>query len=214
MTYPWWPLSDLHLATPDLTLRPMREADLAAVARLLPEDVEQDPRAIRYQVSDSLVSRGIVAHQSYWSAWGYLAACGLAAAFRGRHGGPGDRRSGTRGRGLPDAAHRGQLVVPDQAGTGPLGTQMRRAVLALAFGPLGAQAAITSAWHDSHASLGVSRALGYQPNGQSLHPRGEHPDVMLHMLLRRADWLVAGSARGVTISGFGGCPPLFGLPAD
>ena len=30
--------------------------------------------------------------------------------------------------------------------------------LRTAFGPLHAPAAITSAWHDNHASLGVSRA--------------------------------------------------------
>ena len=40
---------------------------------------------------------------------------------------------------------------------------MRRAVLALAFGPLGAEAAITSAWPDNGASLGVSQSLGYLP---------------------------------------------------
>jgi RimJ/RimL family protein N-acetyltransferase len=40
------------------------------------------------------------------------------------------------------------------------GKQMRRAVLALAFGPLGAELAVTSAWHHNRASLGVSRALG------------------------------------------------------
>jgi RimJ/RimL family protein N-acetyltransferase len=90
---------------------------------------------------------------------------------------------------------------------------MRRAALAFAFGPLGARAAITSAWHDNHASLGVSRALGYQPNGESFHLRGEHADIMVHMRLRRADWLAAGSAAGITISGFDACRPLFGLPA-
>jgi hypothetical protein len=86
MTDPYWPLFALRLASPDLVLRPVTEADLAELAGLLPDDVEQD--------------------------------------------------------------------------------------LALAFGPLQAQAAITSAWHDNHASLGVSRALGYRPNGESLHARG------------------------------------------
>ncbi len=91
---------------------------------------------------------------------------------------------------------------------------MRAAVLALAFGPLRARAAITSAWHDNHASLGVSRALGYRPNGESLHAHGDRVDVMVHMRLRREDWLASGRASHIQISGFEACRPLFGLTAD
>src|SRR5262249_10264701 len=105
------------------------------------------------------------------------------------------------------------FLIPQARGRG-LGKQMRRAVLALAFGPLGAQAAITSAWHDNHASLGVSRALGYQPNGESFHTRGDHADVMVHLRLRRADWLATGAGHGITVTGFDPCRPLFGLPAS
>lgn len=82
-----------------------------------------------------------------------------------------------------------------------------RAVLAVAFGPLAAEAAITSAWHDNHASLGVSRALGYRPNGESLHRRGDAVDVMTHLRLRRADWPGPGD---VEIEGFEACRALFG----
>jgi hypothetical protein len=88
---------------------------------------------------------------------------------------------------------------------------MRAAVLALAFGSLHARAAITSAWHDNHASLGVSGELGYRPNGESLQARAERADVMLHMRLPRADWLASGAGDQVTISGFEACRPLFGL---
>ncbi len=67
MPYAWWPLFELRLTAPDLTLRPMREADLPTIADLLPEDVEQDPRATRYALGDRRLSRGIIAHQSYWA---------------------------------------------------------------------------------------------------------------------------------------------------
>ena len=93
------------------------------------------------------------------------------------------------------------------------GKQMRTAVLALAFGPPEAEAAITSAWHDNHASLGVSRALGYRPNGESLQSRPGKVDVMKHMRLLRADWLATGIGADVEITGFDPCWPLFGLPA-
>jgi hypothetical protein len=62
--------------------------------------------------------------------------------------------------------------------------------------------------------LGVSRALGYQPNGESLHARGERADVMVHMRLQRADWLAGGGAGRIQISGFEACRPLFGLTAN
>ncbi len=91
---------------------------------------------------------------------------------------------------------------------------MRTAVLALAFGPLEAEAAITSAWHDNHASLGVSRARGYRPNGESRHSHPGKVNVMKHMRLLRADWLASGIGANVEITGFGPGRPLFGLPAD
>jgi hypothetical protein len=69
---------------------------------------------------------------------------------------------------------------------------------------------ITSAWHDNSASLGVSRALGYQPNGVELHPRGAGVDTMVHLRLTRADWL-ATPHPPITISGFPPCAPFFGL---
>src|SRR5262249_12094046 len=104
------------------------------------------------------------------------------------------------------------FLIKEARGSG-WGKQMRRAVLALGFGPLGAQAAITSAWHDNHASLGVSRSLGYQPNGVSLHQRGDQVDTFVHLRLRREEWLASGAADEVSIAAFDACLPLFGLPA-
>ena len=88
---------------------------------------------------------------------------------------------------------------------------MRAAVLGLAFGPLEAQWAITSAWDDNHASLGVSRALGYQPNGQYRHRRGDGVAMMAHLRLTREDWLASGLADSVQVRGFEDCRPYFGV---
>jgi hypothetical protein len=71
---------------------------------------------------------------------------------------------------------------------------------------------VTSAWHDNHASLGVSRALGYQPNGESLHAHPGRVDVLKHLRMLRADWLASGLGDQVEITGFDACLPLFGLP--
>ncbi len=70
MTYDYWPLFDLRLASHDLTLRPMTEADLVTMADLLSDDVEQDPAATRFAVGGDRLSRGMVTHQDYWRACG------------------------------------------------------------------------------------------------------------------------------------------------
>jgi RimJ/RimL family protein N-acetyltransferase len=96
-----------------------------------------------------------------------------------------------------------------------IGRQMRRAVLALAFGPLAAEVAVSSAWQDNHASLAVSRALGYQPNGESRHRRDGGVDTMRYLRLSRSDWLAGNGAQGVRIEGVEPCLPYFGIgPAE
>ena len=43
-----WPLFDLRLRLGPVLLRPVTDADLAALAALLPDDVELDPRAEQF----------------------------------------------------------------------------------------------------------------------------------------------------------------------
>jgi RimJ/RimL family protein N-acetyltransferase len=88
---------------------------------------------------------------------------------------------------------------------------MRTAVLTLAFGSLGAEYAITSAWHDNAASLGVSRSLGYADNGVVRHRRDEGADEMVHLRLSRETWEASGLSGGVDVEGFEPCRPFFGL---
>ena len=214
MPHRYWPLFDLRLASPELTLRPMTEADLTAICDLLPEDVEQDAAATTYAIAEKRISRGIVTHQGYWKAYGTWEPGAWRLNFVVRAAGEilgVQELEGNDFLTLRTVDTSSFLIRPAR-GRG-YGKQMRAAVLALAFGPLQAQAAITSAWHDNHASLGVSRALGYRPNGESLHARADHVDVMLHMRLPRADWLASGAGDQVTISGFEACRPLFGLTA-
>jgi RimJ/RimL family protein N-acetyltransferase len=213
MTYRYWPLFDLRLASPDLTLRAMTEADLAPIADLLPDDVEQDPAAETYDVGDARVGRGIVSHQSYWRAYGTWRPNAWRLNFVVCAAGEIIGVQELEGNDFPvlRTVDTSSFLVTAARGRG-YGQQMRAAVLALAFGPLQAEAAITSAWHDNHASLGVSRSLGYRPNGESLQARGDGADVMQHMRLVRADWLASGLGDEVLISGFEGCWPLFGLP--
>lgn len=51
------------------------------------------------------------------------------------------------------------------------GTEMRAAVLTLAFGRLGALSAVTGAFADNPAAIGVSRRLGYADDGTEVADR-------------------------------------------
>lgn len=214
MTHRYWPLFDLRLTTADLELRPMTEADLTPLSDLLPDDLEQDPAATTYDVADQRVGRGIVTHQTYWKHYGTWSVDAWRLNFVVRRAGEligAQELEGNDFRTLRTVDTSSYLVTAAR-GLG-LGKQMRAAVLALAFGPLEAQAAITSAWQDNHASLGVSRSLGYLPNGVSALARDGAADLLAHLRLTRDDWLATGLAAGVTIEGFDPCRPLFGLPA-
>jgi RimJ/RimL family protein N-acetyltransferase len=205
-------LFDLRITTPDLVLRPMREADLGTVCGLLPADLELDPAATRYEISDEHRSRGIITHQGYWKSYGPWQPSAWRLGFVVLSGGDIVGFQELEGNDFPllRTVDTSSFLISPVRGRG-FGKQMRRAVLALAFGPMEAAAAITSAWHDNHASLGVSRALGYRPNGETLHAREERADVMVHLRLPREDWLAGDLATNIEISGFDACRFLFGL---
>ena len=223
MTHPTWPLFDLRLtntagANADVVLRPMAEADLATVAAILPDDLALNPAATTYPGLDTAKRRRVVAHQEYWQGWGRWSIASWVLTFVVEVDG---RIVGTQtleGEDFPmlrtvDSA---SWLVPEARGRG-LGKAMRAVVLSLAFGPLEAQCAITSAWEENLASLGVSRALGYQPNGQYLRRReggdlvGDVIGSMVHLRLTREDWLSSAAGDCVTISGFEACRPYFGV---
>jgi len=214
VTHRYWPLFDLRLSTPDLRLQPMTEADLEPIADLLPDDVEQDQDEAGYDIGEPRIGRGIVSHQAYWRAYGIWRPQSWRLPFVVRSAA--GEILGVQELEASDfltlrTVDSSSFLVTPARGRG-FGKQMRIAVLALAFGPLAAEAAITSAWHDNHASLGVSRAVGYRPNGESLHAHPGRVDVLVHLRLLRAHWLASGIGDQVGITGFDACRPLFGLP--
>jgi RimJ/RimL family protein N-acetyltransferase len=211
VTHAYWPLLDLRLTSGDLELAPLVEADLAEVVRLLPADLELNPAATRFAVDES-THRGVVVHQEYWrsygtwttQAWRFHLAVRRDGQLLGLQELEGNEFLRLR------TVDTSSWVVEAARGAG-IGKAMRRAVLALAFDHLGARAAITSAWPDNHASLGVSRSLGYRPNGESLLARGDGVDTLVHLRMTLDDWRAAGGAPAVTVTGVREALPLFGL---
>jgi RimJ/RimL family protein N-acetyltransferase len=88
------------------------------------------------------------------------------------------------------------------------------AVLHLAFAGLGAERAISGAWHDNGPSIGVSRALGYVDNGEDVKLRRDQPDRQVRFLLTRDGWeetARAASYPDIVIEQLEPCRDLFGL---
>lgn len=195
-----WPVFDLRLQLGDLLLRPITEADLPLLASILPDDVDLDPSLP--------ADRTVATWQGYWRAQSRWTADDWALSFLVQHD---DDVVGVQVLEGTDFAllrtvDSASWLVPPARGRG-IGKVMRAAVLDFAFGSLDAQSAITSAWQDNEASLGVSRSLGYLPNGEHLHRRQDHAGVMVHLRLTREDW----SPVGVRVAGFEQCRDLFGV---
>ena len=195
-----WPLHDLRLRHGRLLLRPVTEDDLPTLVAILPDDVERDPSLP--------AGRAQGVHQGYWRALGSWTPEAWALPMLVLRDGEPLGVQVLEGTEFPllRTVDTASWLVAGARGQG-VGQAMRAAVLGFAFGELGAQAAVTSAWHDNPASLGVSRALGYQPNGQHLHRRGERADTMVHLRLTRAGWRGAD----VEVTGFEACRHLFGV---
>jgi RimJ/RimL family protein N-acetyltransferase len=209
-----WPVFGLRIVTPDLLLRPMTEADLAEVADKLPDDVTLDPSLRRFPTLSTGAARRTAVHQGYWRSlgtwttdeWQLPLVVLLAGELIGVQTLEGTRFQATRT--VDSASHLSAAV----RGRG-LGRQMRRGILTFAFDQLGAERAITSAWHHNRASLGVSRRLGYRVIGQTEEPSDSRPgtDTMVHLELRRGAWQTGQHADGIEVHGFDGCAPYFGV---
>lgn len=79
------------------------------------------------------------------------------------------------------------------------GKAMRDAVLHLAFDGMGAERADTAAWITNEASLGVSRAVGYQDNGTTTRAAEGKRVEQVNLTLRRSDW--SPSPEGCVVTG-------------
>lgn len=210
-----WPLYDLRLTTERLVLRLPDSALVEELVDLVGQGIHPEesmpfgvpwtdrPSPQRERESVQHVLRSI----ADWapSSWTYVAV----ATLDGRVVGTQDLK------GVNFAACRmvrtGSWLGRAHQGRG-LGQEMRAAVLELAFTHLGALEAHSSAFHDNAASLGVSRRLGYEPNGSWLAPRRGTPDRMEGLRLTRERW--EGHRRHlVRVTGMEGCLDLFGVGA-
>lgn len=92
-----------------------------------------------------------------------------------------------------------------------IGTEMRSAILHLAFAGLGAQLARSEAFVDNVGSIAVSRALGYERGEKSWSTRRGARAEMQCWNLAREQWL-QHRRHDLELIGVDDCLPVLGLP--
>lgn len=209
----WWPLAQLRLRTPLLELRLPSESDLDALAGLAAAGVH-DPEVQPFGVAwtdvspDERAKSTLRYHWSQWAAWTPEKwSCDFVVVYQGAV-------VGTQGMSAQDFSvvrevGTGSWLGRDHQGQG-ISTEMRAAVLHLAFEGLGAQYATSAAFTDNLASLGVSRKLGYADDGVERQVSRGLPATLRRLRLDLATWQATHTVP-VTIHGLGPCLPMFGL---
>jgi RimJ/RimL family protein N-acetyltransferase len=209
-----FPAYGLVLRTPRLELRLPSPEQLAALGELAAEGVH-DPALMPFTVAWTdlaPVPRARAVVQHHWEVLSRLGPDRWTLAFAVLAGG--------EPAGFQDVTG-ADFAVTREVATGSwlglrhhgrgIGTEMRAAVLHLAFAGLGAGWATSAAATDNPASLAVSRKLGYAEDGvERVAVRGV---VSEHVRLRlsRAAWETHRSVP-VTIGGLDACRDLLGAP--
>jgi RimJ/RimL family protein N-acetyltransferase len=207
-----WPLFALRIDTPRLQLRYPDDTVLFALAGILAKGIH-DPSTMPFSepwtraVSPELERNAL---QFWWSRRASLAPDGWALPFAVFEDGEplGVQDVVATQFAITRTVTTGSWLVQHAQGRG-VGTEMRAAVLHLAFAGLGAVEAYTSAFEDNPASQGVTRALGYRPNGSIVDAREGTAVRHLNFALSRSDW-EQHRRDDITISGLDPCLPLLG----
>ena len=207
-----WPLFDLRLRTPHLELRLPNDEDLLALMGVAREGVVEEDRTAFLVPWDRLPSpafeRQFLLH--WWQARGTWSRTSwqlpLAAVVDGRPVGMQDIMASDFA--IRHVVTSGSWLGREFQGRG-YGTEMRAAILALAFDGLGAQVAESGYFEGNEPSARVSEKLGYVPNGEATFAIEGKPFVERKVRVTRETWnrdLVP-----VTIEGLEPCLKLFGV---
>ncbi len=103
----------------------------------------------------------------------------------------------------------GSWLAPGAQGRG-YGSEMRQAILHLAFAGLDALEAHSSAFATNERSIRVSRTVGYEDNGEEIALRGEIPTRSLLFRMSR-ERFEERRRDDIAIDHLDACLPLFGL---
>ncbi|MFE9863852.1 GNAT family N-acetyltransferase [Streptomyces sp. NPDC005506] len=207
-----WPLCGLRIRTPRLELRLPDLGLLDELSTVAAEGVHA-PDSMPFTVpwTDAPPAergRGVYQHVlgtvANWSVRNWVLS--LAVLHEGKVVGRQDL-------GAADFAVTGEVNTGSWLGLAyqgrGIGTEMRAAVLHLAFAGLGARTATSSAMTDNPRSLGVSRRLGYLPDGLEVAALRGAPVTLQRLRIDRDRWEEHRTV-DVRIEGLDACRKDFG----
>jgi RimJ/RimL family protein N-acetyltransferase len=207
-----WPLFDLRIRTPRLELRLPTDDDLLELVRVARAGVTEEGQTFFMVPWHDLPSPAFERQflQHWWKSRGSWSPTkwilGLAVVAEGGPIGIQDVMAGQFG--VRRTVETASWLGAAYQGHG-YGTEMRAAVLALAFDGLGADWAESGFFTGNAASARVSEKLGYVPNGEDVHEVAGVRVVENRVRVGRDTWnrkLVP-----VTIEGLEPCLKLFGV---
>ena len=208
-----WPLFDIRVRTPRVELRPPDEATMFALVDLADKGVH-DPDFVPFLRAWTLEPDGERQRHSmqyYWRCWSGWSVEFWELPFAVRVDG---ELVGVQGM----LAHSFQVTRTFETGSWlglahqgqGIGKEMRAAILHFGFDGLGALRADTGAIEGNDRSVGVTRALGYVDNGQTVKDRDGERILCNEFRMERADWETR-RRDDIEIEGLAGCLPMFGL---
>jgi RimJ/RimL family protein N-acetyltransferase len=213
MVHPYWPLFDLEVHTPLVTLRYPDDALMIELATLIGKgihDPDEMPFALPW-TDEASPSRDWNSYRYWWrtraelspDAWTIDFAVVLDGRIAGATG-----LSSKHFRALR-TFETGSWLGKEFQGRG-VGKEMRAATLHLGFAGLGAEEATTTAFADNARSLGVTRSLGYEPNGRARMLQRDRPGESLRFRMTRSHWETI-RRDDIELVGVEPCLPLLGL---
>jgi RimJ/RimL family protein N-acetyltransferase len=211
----FWPLFDLVVRTPRLELRLTRDEDLAAIVELVDGGIH-DPGSMPFFVPWTDVeparraretAQWLWGHRANWSPDKWSFTAGVFAAGRP----VGIQDIGAENFRAVRSVETGSWLGRAHQGQG-YGREMREAILHLAFAGLGAEEALSGAFEDNAASLAVSRAVGYDENGEARGRRRDGSGRTIRFRLGRDAW-ERRRRDDIEIRGLEGCLEMFVGPA-
>jgi RimJ/RimL family protein N-acetyltransferase len=208
-----FPPAGLRLKTPRLELRLPSPDQLGALAALAVEGVH-DPARMPFvspwtDAEPAEVVKTVLQH--HWSTWASWTADNWTLNLAVLHDGTvvGQQSLGASDLAITREVNTGSWLGLRHHGRG-IGTEMRAAVLHLAFAGLGADEAQSIAFDHNAASLGVSRKLGYQPDGIKRRAVRGARQTDLRLRLTREEWERHRTVP-VEMAGLAPCQSWFGL---
>ena len=216
MGHPTWPLFDLEVRTPRLTLRYIDDELGVRLIDLASQGIH-DPAWMPFSIPWTDAESPQFEWQSmqyYWRGRAELTATNwdlpLAVLVD-------DEVVGASGLGARDFGVLRQFTTGSWLGTAfqgrGLGKELRLATLTLGFDGLGADLATTSAYDDNGPSLGVTRALGYQFEGRTRERRRDGVGEQLRFRMTRSHFDTI-RRDDIRLAGVAPVLPLLGISAD